>query len=65
MANSLDMIAERRKPWMLAVAERVKETVYRNWPGAWADVFGSVAMGLAVPCSDVDIVVREWKRIAL
>jgi len=58
MATSLDMIVERRRPWMLAVAEKVKAVIYHYWPGAWADVFGSVAMGLAVPSSDVDIVVR-------
>lgn len=58
MAASLDLIATRRQPWQLAVAERVKQVVYSIWPRAWCDVFGSIASGLAAPCSDVDMVVR-------
>jgi len=58
MAASLDLVATRRQPWQLAVAERVKQVVYSIWPRAWCDVFGSIASGLAAPCSDVDMVVR-------
>ena len=52
------MVAQRRRPWQLAVAERVKQAVYAIWPRAWCDVFGSIASGLAAPGSDVDMVIR-------
>ena len=63
MAGMLESIAERRRPWLLAVAERVKDAVRAVFPangGGQASVFGSTASGLAAPCSDLDMVVRNF-----
>eukprot|EP00511_Aplanochytrium_stocchinoi_P004830 CAMPEP_0204832682 /NCGR_PEP_ID=MMETSP1346-20131115/14416_1 /ASSEMBLY_ACC=CAM_ASM_000771 /TAXON_ID=215587 /ORGANISM="Aplanochytrium stocchinoi, Strain GSBS06" /LENGTH=607 /DNA_ID=CAMNT_0051964659 /DNA_START=445 /DNA_END=2265 /DNA_ORIENTATION=- len=60
MADMLEMVAQRRRPWQLAVAERIKAAVGLLFPGGIALVFGSLASGLAAPCSDVDMVVRSY-----
>jgi non-canonical poly(A) RNA polymerase PAPD5/7 len=62
MAEGLETIAERRRPWQLAVAERIKATVDQLFPGATANLFGSLATGLAAPCSDVDMVVQNLQH---
>ena len=54
------MVAQRRRPWQLAVSERIKAAVQLLFPGGTAFVFGSLASGLAAPCSDVDMVVRGY-----
>ncbi|CAK9098050.1 Poly(A) RNA polymerase cid14 (PAP) (Caffeine-induced death protein 14) (Polynucleotide adenylyltransferase cid14) [Durusdinium trenchii] len=59
MATMLERIAETRRPWQLAVAERIKSLVAALFPGATASVFGSLATGMAAPCSDVDMVVQN------
>mmetsp|Transcript_8063 Transcript_8063/g.14784 ORF Transcript_8063/g.14784 Transcript_8063/m.14784 type:complete len:1289 (-) Transcript_8063:954-4820(-) len=59
MATMLEEIAERRRPWQLAVAERIKEAVETLFPGASAQVFGSLATSLAAPCSDLDMVIQN------
>jgi len=59
MAAMLDQVTERRRPWQLAVTDHIKRTVAQLFPGATTTVFGSLATGLAAPCSDVDLIVRN------
>ena len=66
MASSLMRIQEKRRPWQLAVVDRVRAIVGMLWPmssraaphGAWVEMYGSLATGLDTPSSDVDLVVR-------
>jgi hypothetical protein len=57
MASNLYKIAQLRRPWQSAAIERVRTTVQSIWPQAQCDIFGSFGTGLAIPSSDVDIVV--------
>jgi hypothetical protein len=57
MAGNLHKIAQLRRPWQLAAIERVRVIVQSIWPQAQCDIFGSFGTGLAIPSSDVDIVV--------
>jgi predicted nucleotidyltransferase len=57
MASNLYRIAQLRRPWQSAAIERVRTTVQSIWPQAQCDIFGSFGTGLAIPSSDVDIVV--------
>ena len=57
MAGALHRIANLRRPWQEAAIERVRILVQSIWPQAQCDVFGSFGTGLAIPSSDVDIVV--------
>ncbi|GBG32713.1 PolyA RNA polymerase cid14 [Hondaea fermentalgiana] len=60
MSQSLDQIALTRRPWQLAVAERIRTAVQSIFPGATTRLFGSLETGLAAPCSDVDMVVQRF-----
>jgi len=60
MSSGLERVSERRKPWMLAVAERIKEVVQQLFPQATTSVFGSMATGLSAPCSDIDMVIHNY-----
>jgi predicted nucleotidyltransferase len=57
MAGNLYKIAQLRRPWQSSAIERVRTTVQSIWPQAQCDIFGSFGTGLAIPSSDVDIVV--------
>lgn len=57
MASNLYKIAQLRRPWQSAAIERVRVAVQSIWPQAQCDIFGSFGTGLAIPSSDVDIVV--------
>jgi predicted nucleotidyltransferase len=57
MATSLHRIANMRRPWQMAAVERVRAVIHSLWPHAQCDIFGSFGTGLAIPSSDVDIVV--------
>jgi predicted nucleotidyltransferase len=65
MASNLYKIAQLRRPWQSAAIERVRATVQSIWPQAQCDIFGSFGTGLAIPSSDVDIVVTGNLKIIL
>ena len=46
-----------RESYQLGACARLRAVVTRLWPSAQVDVYGSVITGLAVPASDVDVVV--------
>ena len=50
-------IANIRRPWQLAAIERVRTIILGLWPHSAVEVYGSFATGLAIPASDVDLVV--------
>lgn len=66
MASAMMQIQEKRRPWQLAVVDRVRSVVSTIWPvssraaphGAWVEIYGSLATGLDSPSSDVDLLVR-------
>src|SRR5690606_19083704 len=57
MARSLNRIAVIRRPWQLASIERVRAIITSLWPHSAVEVYGSFTTGLAIPASDVDLVV--------
>eukprot|EP00602_Paraphysomonas_sp_CaronLab_P013170 CAMPEP_0185042476 /NCGR_PEP_ID=MMETSP1103-20130426/42376_1 /TAXON_ID=36769 /ORGANISM="Paraphysomonas bandaiensis, Strain Caron Lab Isolate" /LENGTH=1180 /DNA_ID=CAMNT_0027582561 /DNA_START=624 /DNA_END=4166 /DNA_ORIENTATION=- len=58
MAGALHKVANMRRPWQTAAIDRVRGIVQSLWgPHARCEVFGSFATGLAIPSSDIDIVV--------
>lgn len=59
MAASLRAIALLRERYQFGAASRLRDVVTRLWPAACVEVYGSVITGLAVPGSDVDIVVSR------
>ena len=66
MSAAMMAIQEKRRPWQLAVVDRVHTVVGLLWPvaspsaphGAWVEMYGSLATGLDTPSSDIDLVVR-------
>ncbi|KAH7425817.1 hypothetical protein KP509_11G072500 [Ceratopteris richardii] len=46
-----------RKPFISAAIDKVTHAMQVLWPRSRLKVFGSTATGLALPCSDVDLVV--------
>lgn len=59
MAASLRVIAQLRESYQFGAASRLRDVVTRLWPAACVEVYGSVITSLAVPGSDVDIVVSR------
>lgn len=57
MASALQRLASLRRPYIMGALFGLKAVVRRMWPSAIADVYGSVSTGLAVPASDLDVVV--------
>jgi len=57
MAIALRSLADRRRPWQLGTIDKVKEITKSIWIHAEVDIFGSFSTGLAIPSSDVDIVI--------
>ena len=42
-----------------ALVEEVTRVIHRLWPEATVQLFGSAAMGLSLPCSDIDLVANN------
>lgn len=59
MAAKLRAVAERRAPWMLGALSRLRGLVIRLWPLAVVEVYGSCSTGLAIPASDMDVVIAH------
>ena len=59
MADALRDISQLRESYQLGACARLRGVVTRLWPSARVDVYGSVITGLAVPASDVDVVVSR------
>ena len=57
MAIGLRNLADQRRPWQLGTIEKVKEITKSIWMHAVVDIFGSFSTGLAIPSSDVDIII--------
>lgn len=56
MADELDAIFLQRRPWIESVVTHISSIASACLPGASVVPFGSFASGLAVPSSDVDLV---------
>lgn len=59
MAAALRSIAQLRESYQLGAAARLRAVATRLWPNAAVQVYGSVVTGLAVPGSDVDVVISR------
>ena len=57
MAAMLKTVADRRRPWQGGALARVRELTKLLWPAAEVHVFGSYESGIAIPPSDIDVVV--------
>jgi len=57
MAAMLKTVADRRRPWQGGALARVRELTKTMWPAAEVHVFGSYESGIAIPPSDIDVVV--------
>ncbi|CAN0075687.1 unnamed protein product [Phaeothamnion confervicola] len=59
MADMLLELAERRRPVTQAALARLRGVVRRQWPAARVELYGSAATGLALPASDLDVVITN------
>jgi DNA polymerase sigma len=60
MAQSLSIIAERRRPVQLSIISILQGVVSSLWPTSTVEPYGSFSTGLSSASSDIDLLVRNW-----
>jgi DNA polymerase sigma len=63
MSNVIDLMAKEQRPFKMSVVNAVRVAISSLWPASRVEVFGSFAVGLGVPGSDVDLVVCDVQEL--
>ena len=63
MSNVIDLMAKEQRPFKMSVVNAVRVAISSLWPASRVEVFGSFAVGLSVPGSDVDLVVCDVQEL--
>jgi len=62
MANMLVGVSGHRRPWQGGALEQLRSLLCAVWPSSLVTVYGSFETGLAIPASDIDVVVSGVPR---